>query len=655
MEEHAAEEGENLVRSEVLQEKQRYQSETLEKLLECRVAKHHFEEEDDNIGGNQQERDEWNGARRLRIAQGKHDLVRNLGRQLDYIIQPGFRVKLSACLDRSYSMAAGQKLEHSKETHAVTNQPPALEEYNLFLKDRALQEAVMREGAGWAAEKLSAFGKLLGREETIKLGYQANENPPVLRTHDRFGHRIDEVEFHPAFHQLLSISLENRLTNLPWVDPRQGSHVARAAHLYLAVQNEAGHMCPVSMTFSCVPALKKQPEIFAQFESLLMSDQYDQRFLPKERKRGILIGMSMTEKQGGSDLRANTTEARPLEKKGPGQLYGLTGHKWFCSHPMSDAFVMLAQAEGGLSCFLVPRFTPGGERNHIRLQRLKNKLGNKSNASAEIELEGAQGWLIGEEGRGVANIIEMVSHTRLDCALSSAGLMRQALTQALHHAQYRQAFKRQLIEHDLMRNVLSDLALESEAATVLTMRLARAYDAGVSDRKEDLFRRIATAISKYWICKRAPHHVYECLETLGGNGYVEESMMPRLYREAPVNSVWEGSGNVICLDVLRAIQNEPDCAEILLEEITQAEGSSHLFSKQLAVAKKLLASRSEKDARRLVELLAILLQAKLLIDSAPPAIADAFVRTRVGSDWGHTFGTLPADVDCKAIIERAFF
>ncbi len=435
-------------------------------------------------------------------------------------------------------MVASEKLARSSDTHAVTNQPPALQNYNLFQQDKALVESVKREGAGWAEEKLSEFGRLVGREESIKLGYQANENPPVLKTHDRFGHRIDEVEFHPSFHQLLSMSVENRLTNLPWIDPTPGGHVARAAMMYLAVQNEAGHMCPVSMTFSCVPALKKQPDVFAAFEPVLMSNQYDQMFVPVEQKRGVLIGMSMTEKQGGSDVRANTTQAKPVKAKGPGQLYELTGHKWFCSHPMSDAFVMLAQTDGGLSCFLVPRFSPSGERNQIRLQRLKNKLGNKSNASAEIELEGAQGWLLNEEGRGVATIIEMVSHTRLDCALSSAGLMRQSLTQAVHHSQYRSAFKKTLIDHDLMRNVLCDLALESEAATVLTMRLARAYDASAGDRKEDLFRRIATAVAKYWICKRAPSHVYECLETLGGNGYVEESMMPRLYREAPVNSVW---------------------------------------------------------------------------------------------------------------------
>ena len=360
-------------------------------------------------------------------------------------------------------------------------------------------------------------------------------------------------------------------------------------------------MCPVSMTFSCVPALRKQPDVFAQFETTLMSNEYDRRFIPTAQKRGMLVGMSMTEKQGGSDVRANTSQARPVDTGGPGRLYELTGHKWFCSHPMSDAFVMLAQTQGGLSCFLVPRYSPSGERNHIRLQRLKSKLGNKSNASAEIEMEGAHGWLINEEGRGVATIIEMVSHTRLDCALSSAGLMRQAITQALHHAQYRSAFKKHLIDHDLMRNVLCDLALESEAATVLTMRLARAYDAGAADRKEDLFRRIATAVAKYWICKRAPSHVYECLETLGGNGYVEESMMPRLYREAPVNSVWEGSGNVICLDVLRALGNEPETATVLLDEIKQVAGQYRELDAQIVQAPSSSRKRSSaisSDANR---------------------------------------------------------
>jgi len=551
-------------------------------------------------------------------------------------------------------MVAGERIVSSNDTHVVANQPPALQNYNLFLKDKVLQAAIVREGASWAAEILTSFGEVLGREETIELGFQANENVPLLRTHDRFGNRIDEVEFHPAWHRLLSLSLEQRLTNLPWVEKRKGSHVARAALMYLAVQNEAGHICPVSMTFSSLPALRKQPDVFSQFESLLLSNQYDQRFIPTERKRGMLIGMSMTEKQGGSDVRANTTTAQPLQARGPGRLYSLRGHKWFCSHPMSDAFVMLAQTEGGLSCFLVPRFSPCGERNQIRLQRLKNKLGNKSNASAEIELTGAEGWLIGEEGRGVSTIIEMVSHTRLDCALSSAGLMRQALTQALHHVHYRRAFEKRLVEHDLMRNVLTDLVLESQAATLLTMRLAASYDAGVDDKKEDSFKRIATAVSKYWICKRAPSHVYECLETLGGNGYVEESIMPRLYREAPVNSVWEGSGNVICLDVLRAIQNEPQSAEILLQEIQEIAGYSKAIDVQIETVKTLLSRRSQKEARLLVENLALLLQAKLIAKAAPQDVTDAFVLSRIGSERGHTFGTLPNDTNFNAIIERAF-
>lgn len=551
-------------------------------------------------------------------------------------------------------MVASEKHVHASDTHTVTNQPPALQDYNLYSKDKALVECIAKSGAGWADERLEAFGQLIGREETIKLGYLANENTPVLKTHDRFGHRIDEVEFHPAWHQLLSMSVENRLTNLPWVEPKSGAHVARAAMMYLMVQVESGHMCPVSMTFSCVPALKKQPDVLAAFESALMSNQYDSRFIPADQKRGLLVGMSMTEKQGGSDVRANTTEAKPVNSRGPGHLYELTGHKWFCSHPMSDAFVMLAQTEGGLSCFLVPRFSPSGERNQIRLQRLKSKLGNKSNASAEIELENALGWLINEEGRGVATIIEMVSHTRLDCALSSAGLMRQALTQALHHVQYRSAFKKRLIEHDLMRNVLCDLALESEAATVLTMRLARAYDAGQSDKREDLFRRIATAVAKYWICKRAPSHVYECLETLGGNGYVEESLMPRLYREAPVNSVWEGSGNVICLDVLRALTNEPETAVVLLDEIKQVAGQNKELDAQIAQTELLVTRKSEREARQMVEQLAVLLQAKLLIESAPSPVSDAFIESRIKGGWGRTFGTLSSDVDTHAILERAF-
>ncbi len=438
------------------------------------------------------------------------------------------------------------------ETHDVQNQAPPLVGYNLFTTDCALNEAIEREGANWVASEARRLGETLGSEQVIAWGFEADRNPPQLHTHNAQGERIDEVRFHPAWHELMRLSVSFRLHNLPWHTPRPGAHVARAARFYLATQNEAGHGCPISMTYAAVPALRQQLEIARQWEPRIAGNVYDSRFVPSGQKSSVLVGMAMTEKQGGSDVRANTSRASPAGGGGPGAEYRLTGHKWFCSAPMSDVFLVLAQAPGGLSCFLLPRWTPDEKRNRFFLQRLKNKLGNRSNASSEVEFDDAYAVLLGDEGCGVRTILEMVNHTRLDCALGSAALMRRAVVQAMQHARHRAAFGRLLIDQPLMQNVLADLALESECATALAMRLAQAYD--TSEESEVAFRRIATAVAKYWICKRTAAHVGEALECLGGNGYVEDSIMPRLYRESPLNSIWEGSGNVICLDVLRDSQ-----------------------------------------------------------------------------------------------------
>lgn len=472
-------------------------------------------------------------------------------------------------------------------THEVVNQPPPLIDYNLFTTDRALVEGVKRESAAWSVPMLDNFGRAVGTEEAVRWGFQANEYPPVLETHDRFGNRRDEVEFHPAWHSLMTLAVGHRLHALPWVESKPGAHVARAAMMMLAGQNESGHMCPVSMTYSAIPVLRLDPKLAAAWEHTILSSTYDPRFAPLTKKKGALIGMGMTEKQGGSDVRANTTLAEPSS----GLEYRITGHKWFCSAPMSDAFLILAQAPGGLTCFFLPRWTPAGERNEIRIQRLKRKLGNRSNASSEVEFEGAWAHRIGEEGRGVATIMEMVQHTRLDCCIGSAALMRRALAEALHHARHRAAFGRFLADQPLMRVVLADLAIESEAATVVMLRLARAFD-----NRERPFSRLATAVSKYWICKRAPAHVGEALECLGGGGFVEESILPRLYREAPLNSIWEGSGNVVCLDVLRAIRKEPDSVEGPLDRTppsTRASVNSNRTCANSRTKPKRAASRSE--------------------------------------------------------------
>ena len=539
----------------------------------------------------------------------------------------------------------------SAGTHAVVNQAPPLVDYNLFKTDGVLVEALEREGAGWARARLEEFGRLTGTEEAIRWGFQANENPPLLHTHDRFGHRIDEVEFHPAWHSLMRLSIEHGLASLPWTEQKQGAHVARAALMLLASENEAGHTCPVSMTYAVVPALRKQPDLAREWEPHIHRLKYDPRARPVSEKAGALMGMAMTEKQGGSDVRSNTT----LAETTGGGAYLLTGHKWFCSAPMCDAFLVLAQALGGLTCFLVPRWTPDGQRNQFHIQRLKSKLGNRSNASSEVEFDGAWARIVGEEGRGVSTIIDMVQHTRLDCVIGSASLMRQALVQAIHHTRHRKAFGRLLVDQPLMQNVLADLALESEAATMLMMRLARAFDARQEDAGERGFARLATAAAKYWVSKRGPSQVNEALECLGGNGFVEECILPRLYREAPLNSIWEGSGNVICLDILRAMNKEPEAVESVLDEIRLARGSDRRFDAFTKILEKDLTEPvAELEARLLAERLALALQASLLIRNSIPEVADVFCGSRLSDEGGRAFGTLSPSTNFQAIINRAF-
>ncbi|MFF4572954.1 acyl-CoA dehydrogenase family protein [Streptomyces sp. NPDC001410] len=536
-------------------------------------------------------------------------------------------------------------------THTVTNQPPPLVGYDVFSADRALVEAVARhtdpEVLDAVRDELSVLGRASGSAQVQEWGVQANEHPPRLRTHDRYGHRVDEVEFHPAWHRLLGKGVGAGLTGA-WTRP--AGHLRRAAGFLVWTQVEAGNCCPLSMTHAAVPALRTDPALAAEWEPRLTSTIYDRDLRPAGRKSGALFGMGMTEKQGGSDVRANTTEARPLAEEG---TYVLTGHKWFCSAPMSDGFLVLAQAPDGITCFLVPRVLADGTRNVFLIQRLKDKLGNRSNASAEVEFDGTWARRVGEEGRGVRTIIEMVAATRLDCALGSAGLMRQAVAQAVHHCAYREAFGGKLIDKPLMRNVLADLALESEAATALTLRLAAAYDDG--GEQERAFLRLAVPAAKYWITKRCAPVAVEAAECLGGNGYVEESGLPRLVRESPLNSIWEGAGNVQALDVLRALQREPGALDACLTEIGRAHGADHRLDRAV---KDLFTELADLDgiegrARRLVERLALVLQGSLLVRHAPPEVADAFCASRLGGDRGAAFGTLPTGLDLASVVERA--
>ncbi|MFG3042150.1 acyl-CoA dehydrogenase family protein [Streptomyces sp. NPDC048330] len=546
----------------------------------------------------------------------------------------------------------------SGTTHTVTNQAPPLVGYDVFSCDRALTEAVERHLApellDGAREELALLGRASGSAQVREWGEQADAFPPRLRTHDRYGNRIDEVEFHPAWHRLLGRSVGAGLTDA-WGRP--GGHVRRAAGFLVASQPEAGHGCPVSMTHAAVPALRVEPELAAVWEPAATSHVYERDLAPVAEKPGVLIGMAMTEKQGGSDVRANTTEAKASAADGE---YVLTGHKWFCSAPMSDAFLVLAQAPAGLTCFLVPRVLADGSRNAFAIQRLKDKLGNRSNASAEVEFDGTT-WArrVGEEGRGVRTIMDMVAATRLDCALGSAALMRQAVAQAVHHCTYREAFGGPLAEKPLMRNVLADLALESEAATVLGMRLAAAYDAvdagGPGAERERALLRIAVPAAKFWVTKRCTPVVAEALECLGGNGYVEESGMPRLLRESPLNSVWEGSGNVQALDVVRVLRTAPEALDAFLREVGEARGADHRLDRAIRGLLVELADLEgvEARARRLAERMALVLQGSLLVRWAPPEVADAFCAGRLGGDGGAAFGTLPHTLDLRALVERA--
>ncbi|HEX2885506.1 acyl-CoA dehydrogenase family protein [Vineibacter terrae] len=541
------------------------------------------------------------------------------------------------------------------ETHSVDNQARPLEDYNVFLGDKALVEAVEREGGSWIRDRATAFGARCGAASTIRDAEFAERFSPQLKTHDRFGRRIDEVEFHPSYHALMALAFDEGIHALPWTDPRPGAHVARAA-LYIPFnQTNDGPACPLTMTFASIPALRSTPDVARAWEPRILASAYDPAAQPVEQKRAATIGMAMTEKQGGSDVRANTSRATPLGNRGPGSGYEIVGHKWFCSAPMCDAFLVLAQAPGGLSCFLMPRWRPDGTRNAFHIQRLKNKLGNRSNASSEVELHGAFGWLLGEEGRGVPTIIEMVRHTRLDCALGSTAVTRHAVAQAINHCRDRAAFGRALIAQPLMTNVLADLAVESEAATVLSLRVARAFDEQEGDEDKARFARIATPIAKYWICKRTPAVAYEALECHGGNGFVEDSIMPRLYRDSPVNSVWEGSGNVQCLDLLRAVGRDPATLAAYFAEIGLAKGRDPRLDAFVGTLKAELADLSniETRARRLVERLALALQAALLVQHAPAAVAEAFLASRIAADSGRAFGTLPPGIDTAAIVSRA--
>jgi putative acyl-CoA dehydrogenase len=540
------------------------------------------------------------------------------------------------------------------ETHEVVNVSRELADTNLYLQDAALVDAVQREGAAWARDELTAFGALTGSADYLELGVQANRFGPELDTHDRFGNRVDLVRFHPAYHALMKTSIEHGLHASPWTDPRPGAHVARAAHSYLHAQVDAGHGCPITMTFAAVPSLRTTPALAALWEPKITARVYDPRNVPAAQKQGLTIGMAMTEKQGGSDVRANTTRAHPLGQHGPGQAYELVGHKYFVSAPMCDAFLVLAQAPGGLSCFLMPRWRPDGSRNALQVLRLKRKMGNVSNASSETELRGALAWMVGEEGRGVRTIIEMVAMTRFDCMVGSASGQRAAAALALHHCSIRSAFGRVLNQQPLMRNVLADLVLEHEGSLALAMRVARALDHR-ADAHEDALVRLVTAVGKYWICKRTPNHAYEAMECIGGSGVMEDSPFPRLFRESPVNAIWEGSGNVQCLDVLRAMARTPDTVAAFFAEAGKARGANAALDRWVGALANEMRDLADLEyrARDLVDRMALALQAALLVQHAPAFVADAYCASRLTGTGHGNYGALPRGADCGAIIERA--
>ncbi|MBK8119982.1 MAG: isovaleryl-CoA dehydrogenase [Sulfuritalea sp.] len=540
-------------------------------------------------------------------------------------------------------------------THEVLNQAHALQDYNAYTSNLALQEAVAREQAGWAHDWLIERGAEVGSAEWIEHGRLANVNPPQLKLFDRYGNRRDEVEFHPSWHECLGWLKRHGCDTGPWADPKPGAHVARAAAYVMFAEIEDGSLCPTTMTYGAVPALRHAPEIAREWLPLLLSRDYDQRFIPATKKRGALIGMGITEKQGGSDVRANMTRAEPA---GDG-IWRLTGHKWFLSAPMCDAFLVTAQSPKGLSCFFVPRWTPDGRLNEIRIQRFKDKLGDRSNAGTEAEFWGSQGWLVGEEGRGIPTVLEMGVYTRLDCAIGSTGIMRAALSQALHHTSLRSAFGKLLRQQPLMMNVLADMALETEAATALSLRLARAFDAQQEDNDgaETLLRRILTPVAKFWICKRCPTLVAEAMEVHGGNGYVDEGPMPRLFRQSPLNSIWEGSGNVMCLDTLRAMERHPRSVEVLAAEIAPALGKDRAFDRFVAKLKDGLNNPQDIEirSRELTQGIALAMQGALLLCHAPAPVAEAFCASRLTpGHCGGAFGTLPAASDFKGLIDRAW-
>jgi putative acyl-CoA dehydrogenase len=541
-------------------------------------------------------------------------------------------------------------------THEVTNMPPHLGDQNLWSDDVALREAVLREGGGWAEEKLAAFGAIAGAAEIFEKADLANRHSPELKSFDRYGMRINQIEYHPAYHDLMAVAIENEVPSFAWTHARPGAHVVHAALTYMLSQPEGGVMCPMAMTYSAIPALRMTPSIGDEWIPRLLSTSYDPRDVPVTEKSGATMGMFMTEKQGGSDVRANSTRAVATGKlTGEGAEYRLTGHKFFCSAPMCDAFLTLAYTDVGLSCFLVPRWTQAGERNNLAIQRLKNKLGNRSNASTEMEFQDTWGTMVGEEGRGVRTIIEMVTGNRFYCTASSAAIMRQGLVQTLHHTRHRAAFQKKLIDQPLMRNVIADLAIEAEAAVALTLRIGRAMDESAEDDNAATLARLGTAVGKYWNCKRAPGHAFEALECLGGPGYIEDSLMPRLYREAPVNSIWEGSGNVICLDVLRTMYREEAAAPSLIAELDGATGANAALDSAIDLLKDELSDRGNMElrARAITELMAVTWQGALLVRHGPAAVADAFCASRLGARWSGAYGALPANVDFEAIIDRA--
>ena len=540
------------------------------------------------------------------------------------------------------------------DTHQVENVSCELADYNMYAQDTALREAVQREGAAWADADLLRFGQLTGSAEYLEQGHLANKHLPELETHDRFGHRTDLVKFHPAYHRCMGTAIEHGLHSAPWTDPKDGAHVARAAGNYLHTQVEAGHGCPITMTFAAIPALRLQPDLARLWEPKITARVYDPRNVPVEQKQAVTIGMAMTEKQGGSDVQANSTRAYPVGQGGPGQAYELVGHKYFVSAPMCDAFLVLAHTDKGLSCFLLPRWRPDGTKNPFQVLRLKKKMGNASNASSETELRGALAWMVGEEGRGVRNIIEMVAMTRFDCMVGSSAGMRMALSQALHHCAHRSAFGARLNQQPLMQNVLADLALESEAAMTLSMRMARALDQR-DNHHEDLLVRLVTAVGKYWICKRTPGHAYEAMECIGGSGVMEDSMFPRLFRESPVNAIWEGSGNIQCLDVLRAMAKTPEVVDAFFAELRHTQGQNTLLDQQVRDLGKEFADTTDLQyrARHVVERMALALQASLLVRGAPAFVANAFCASRLAPEGSFNYGALPRGVDVQAIIERA--